>query len=626
MIKRLKYFVCDSQYLDCQFGNSQSIHGQSTYQNEIPKHWGSLIECRCFEVEFRVDYADELLERRYVGKVTSDYGKAGMEHLCYMTEYETAESCSWAVAFLLRLTVICCIIICERGESFLSDIETIDELLVQFREPKGKYKESFTEILPKAQELFGLKNELDIISLDALLIQAIIYCVFGDEDEPDKMNEETAKKRDSYLLAMGLLKGYYHTKEDGTHYHAPDRHKDYLAHSDYKKISYAKEVLHGIYTKEDVEINSKSTLSTADGRCRKELEKFLSKNRNGQKCLKIGSEKYIKKVELTNKKIEKVLILPEPCYTHDNFPFAVEQGHESSAECTQSFYKTGKQEEFLNEGDNSVSKMKGEVGGHSDDSSKKHKIKFFWIILLVVVMCIIGIVLFYIIQPTSNKPEAKKESESPSAAVDFNKLERTITNEDMADLIADASSSLAVYDESGKYDTDSMCSLIYDRILNNPVFGDMVARGMIEAFSMMDNGDVDKNPWLLEFVKDTDTAMDTKDGSYEAGMRKWLVKSHGKVSTTDEYKEYAHFLCNMIDYFTPMEVRKLKATSYWKLETNDDGIYTRTVKHEEKLARPALILCYRTAGGSEYIIGFFVKNGSFAISDPWKWGLDSFTK
>lgn len=196
----------------------------------------------------------------------------------------------------------------------MNEILTVKELLDQLREPENKRSNPFVELLPKAQELLGLGSKLDTISLEALLIQAIIYCVFDDEDEPDKISKEDAKKRDSYLLAMGLLEGYYHIKSNGMHYTASLRHKDYLANSQYKEIYYGKDVSSGKLSTEEAHARAKTALSTADRRCREELADYLVEINNCRKCFEKGSQKYIKEVKLSDGKTDKQLILPEPRY------------------------------------------------------------------------------------------------------------------------------------------------------------------------------------------------------------------------------------------------------------------------------------------------------------------------
>lgn len=190
----------------------------------------------------------------------------------------------------------------------------IGSLLSQLREFNMENKEVVDNLLREAQKLFGLGDELDIISLDAFLIQAIMYHVFGSKGEPAQIDKAHAVKRDTYLLALGLLDGYYHIKNDGSYYTASERHKQYLTDSDYMKLSRFK-------PSDNLDIDyaqsaPRRRLSTADKRCREKLESLLSDNKKCKKCLEEGKEKYIKK----SKNGKKYIDLPKLYYTLDNFP------------------------------------------------------------------------------------------------------------------------------------------------------------------------------------------------------------------------------------------------------------------------------------------------------------------
>lgn len=193
------------------------------------------------------------------------------------------------------------------------EILTVQDLLVQLRQPKMKGKRLFSDFLPEAWRLLNLKGDPDLVSFEALLISAIIHCIGISEYEIGKIdgiNQETAKKHDSYFLALGLLKGYYHTSED-THYIASKRHKQYLENSDYIAISYPNPM-----PSENLDINNpkslpRQALSTADKRCRKELGEYLSIKGKGQKCLEEGKQRFVKEGKIN---------LPTPLYTLENYP------------------------------------------------------------------------------------------------------------------------------------------------------------------------------------------------------------------------------------------------------------------------------------------------------------------
>lgn len=211
----------------------------------------------------------------------------------------------------------------------MEKISPIGNLLSNLREPKSENKKHFEDYLPEAQKLFGLEHELDVFSLDALLIQAIIYCVFKEMDEPEKPEKDDAKKRDAYLLALGLLDNYYHTKKDGTHYSAFMRHKQYLYDSDFIALRYPNPNPSDNLDIEDAASKPRGVLSSTDNRCRQDLEKYLSDSENCKKCLEEGAKKFIKTISLPDKKENKQLILPKPLYTLENFPLSTKSKNES---------------------------------------------------------------------------------------------------------------------------------------------------------------------------------------------------------------------------------------------------------------------------------------------------------
>lgn len=216
--------------------------------------------------------------------------------------------------------------------------------------------------------------------------------------------------------------------------------------------------------------------------------------------------------------------------------------------------------------------------------------------------------------------------EQQENSVNLTKESNKITDEDMASLIADAKATIAIYDEAGEYDIERMRELIRIRILTNPIFGDAVARGLLEADAIMSGNIVSNNLRMEEFITATDAAMETPD-RYEEGMRKWLVKTSGLISTTDGYKGYADQLCRILDFLECGEVDNLRTTNYWSVEPDDNGIYTRAAEVSENIVRPVLIMRYTGAGGQIVLIfGFAIDDGAFCISNPQRWGIDSFVE
>lgn len=216
--------------------------------------------------------------------------------------------------------------------------------------------------------------------------------------------------------------------------------------------------------------------------------------------------------------------------------------------------------------------------------------------------------------------------EQQENSVNLTKESNKITDEDMATLIADASASIAIFDEAGEYDFERMRELIKIRILTNPIFGDAVARGLLGLIGAKNTSEANNNSWLDEFVTTTDMAME-QPVHYKEGMRRWLIKASGLISTTDDYKNYADLLCRLLDQFSSNEVADFRVTNYWHIESNTDGIYTRAVEVSENKICPALLMTSKNKGGTlVFIFGFAIDDGGFCLSDPHRWGVDSYTE
>ena len=108
-------------------------------------------------------------------------------------------------------------------------------------------------------------------------------------------------------------------------------------------------------------------------------------------------------------------------------------------------------------------------------------------------------------------------------------------------------------------------------------------------------------------------------------MKKWLAKAHDVVYTTDEYKEYASDICELLDYSFSADIQNLKITGYWELDPDSNVMEMRTIQRLEKQTALTLVLsCNTMDGACKCIFGFLIEDGSFVISDPYDWGADSF--
>lgn len=183
------------------------------------------------------------------------------------------------------------------------------------RELKDDNKPNIEDYLPEAWELLSLKGNRSWASFEALLIEAVMNITIHKKGVLADKYREVAQKCDAYLLALGLLDGYYHTKEDGTPYIATDRHKDYLSNSDYMEL-----VCSTFKSTDNININDaqskpRRNISQDDTRCRKYLCKYLSKTNNCQKCLEDGIKAHTKIIELPDGHKKRKIILPEPCFS-----------------------------------------------------------------------------------------------------------------------------------------------------------------------------------------------------------------------------------------------------------------------------------------------------------------------
>ena len=91
--------------------------------------------------------------------------------------------------------------------------------------------------------------------------------------------------------------------------------------------------------------------------------------------------------------------------------------------------------------------------------------------------------------------------------IDFNQEYRKLTKADIATLIEDAQTSIVKCNEDGEYDIEEMRNLVIDRILNNPIYGDAVARGFLLLDEEMSGEITAQNSWLSTFISETDSAM-----------------------------------------------------------------------------------------------------------------------
>lgn len=195
-----------------------------------------------------------------------------------------------------------------------------------------------------------------------------------------------------------------------------------------------------------------------------------------------------------------------------------------------------------------------------------------------------------------------------------------VTSEDMPEIINEARSSIEVLDESGEYDVESIKDLIFYRIVYNPVYGDMVVRGFREADSFMQDKIGEGHPQLADFISESSAALgENEPDTFIPDMSHWLIKISSQVSTTDNYKEYARFLCAMLENsFSEIRVDNFDSTSHWSIGGDAEGISAHAELVERSSNQPAII--FENIGDDNqlrYQVAFFLKDGSFATCNPW---------
>lgn len=178
-------------------------------------------------------------------------------------------------------------------------------LEIKYEYPKGKTKISE---LTKYQKL---------ILLEALIIEATTRAIVPTKRDGGKV---AVRRRDVFLLSMGLLEKYYHTAEDGTYHSAAERHESYIQKEpyDFIAITFFSSSLPNNYNVDADQKKAKTRIAKDDERCRKLLAKYLSKEGNCQNCLEEGVRKHI---VYDDQNARYQIKLPSPCYTLENFPY-----------------------------------------------------------------------------------------------------------------------------------------------------------------------------------------------------------------------------------------------------------------------------------------------------------------
>ncbi len=177
-------------------------------------------------------------------------------------------------------------------------------------------------------------------------------------------------------------------------------------------------------------------------------------------------------------------------------------------------------------------------------------------------------------------------------------------------------------DEPERYNIEMAYEAIIVYIINSPVGGDMVARGLrdLELYEM-DQTLGDYAPWLDEFIEETDKAMALPLNQHPRGMERWLVYKKGfgnEASTSDEYFIYAASICNFLESTTILGVREWESVENWHLiREGVPNSSRRAERNPEQVTHQALVFQFTdTQGNVRALFGFSIYDLRFIVYDP----------
>ena len=156
---------------------------------------------------------------------------------------------------------------------------------------------------------------------------------------------------------------------------------------------------------------------------------------------------------------------------------------------------------------------------------------------------------------------------------------------------------------------DGLYREIQEEILRNPVYGDMVARGLANDSNWFSDNDV----WLNEFIEKSDEYYEMESNPETAvRLERWLmadINEPEKYYVNVDYRIYAENICQLLDEFMNLGVHSYTSDGYWALNLGF-GSYTRTYYKEDVESNPeALILCKKATNGTVIsVLGFDLRD------------------
>ena len=157
-----------------------------------------------------------------------------------------------------------------------------------------------------------------------------------------------------------------------------------------------------------------------------------------------------------------------------------------------------------------------------------------------------------------------------------------------------------------------------EEILRNPVYGDMVARGLVKIVLQGGKGLGEVNPWMKEFIQRLDAAQSAKKVGAR-GIEIWLEAkkdANGKVIyyVTEEYRSYACGLCVILDRLVPQGTTKRLSEVNFALNDATKDYARRTVEADYQERKEAFVLRYvRKNGTISFEIAFNLLDKRFEL-------------
>ena len=155
--------------------------------------------------------------------------------------------------------------------------------------------------------------------------------------------------------------------------------------------------------------------------------------------------------------------------------------------------------------------------------------------------------------------------------------------------------------------TSNIFLQVKEQILRNPIYGDMIIRGMSDI--KLRNGKTlgELNPWMQEFITKSDAAYNAPTDAHPYGAEYWCARyeNYEDIYVSNEYRHYANALCVLLNRLTMVGVRDWETTENWRLNTsNDDMALRRTEVAPYQESLPALVLGHQDKGQDfEFLIG-----------------------